>query len=253
MKITIIVPFKNAAKWIRRCADSCKTQSGDFEFIFVNDNSSDDFSFDTDARFVVLDNKHKTGVSGARNTGLEYASGDWITFLDADDILIPNAYELFTNAINQADGFNILQFNHYRYYAKINKTALKYKNNAGVYPLERLPLYWCCVWNKLYKAEIVKDIRFNETIRFGEDELFNVECLSKEKRIRCFDSVSMTHTFENCQSLSKTRTEADLFKMSRVYEDYIKKHNDPELRRALCLRLSTHWSHLFLDELTGKR
>lgn len=253
MKYSVVVPYKNAAEWIQRCADSCRTQSGDFEFIFVNDHSSDDPVFETDDRFILVDNKYKTGVSGARNTGLDIASGDWITFLDADDILIPNAYKLFTDAINKADGFNILQFNHYRYYAKINKTALKHKNNAGVYPLERLPLCWCYIWNKLYKAEIVKDIRFNETMRFGEDELFNVECLSKEKRIRCFDSVSMTHTFENRQSLSKAKTEADIFEMLRVYEDYIKKHNDLELRRALCLRLSTLWSHLFLDELTGKR
>ena len=251
MKVSIIVPYKDASKYIGRCADSLRNQSGDFEFIFVNDNSTDDPVFETDERFVLVDNQHKAGVGGARNTGLDIATGEWITFLDADDYLNPKAYRMFSNAVKQADGFNILQFNHNRYYAKVDKTALKYTNRAGVYKLESLPVYWCCVWNKLYRADFLRDIRFNESMRFGEDEMFNVECLAKDKRIRCFDTVTMTHVFENRQSLSKTKTEADLLKMAKAYEDFIKKHKDPEVRRACCSRLSTHWSHLFFEMFTG--
>ena len=253
MKITVIVPFKNAARYIERCAASLRNQTGDFEFIFVDDNSTDDPVFETDDRFVLVSNNHKTGVCGARTTGLDIASGDWITFLDADDTMCPDAYRMFTNAIKAGQGFKIYQFNHYRHYAKINKTALKYTNAAGVYPLNRLPSYWCYVWNKLYDADLIKNIRFNEPMKFGEDELFNAECLSKEKRIRCFDTVTMTHIFEDTNSLSKMRTEADILKMARTYEDFIKKHKDPDIRRMCCVRLSIHWSNLYLESLTGSK
>lgn len=254
MKISIIVPYKDAADYIDRCAESLRTQDGDFEFIFVNDNETNNPAvIEIDDRFILVNNVHKHGVGGARNTGLDYATGEWITFLDADDIMCPNAYTIFTNAIKAANDFNILQFNHYRHYSKIGRTALKYTNNANVYTLKSLPVLWCCVWNKLYRADFIKGIKFNESLRFGEDELFNVECLARDGRIRCFDTISTTHIFENVHSLSKSKTETDLFRMNKEYAEVIKKHKDPELRRALCLRLSTHWSHLFLDYLTGDK
>ena len=87
--ISIIVPFKNAAPWIKRCADSLMAQDGSFEVIFVNDGSedgSDDIVAEyAGDKFFLVDNEDMRGVSGARNTGLKYAQGDWITFLDADD------------------------------------------------------------------------------------------------------------------------------------------------------------------------
>lgn len=253
MKITIIIPYKNAAKYIGRCANSLRKQDGDFEFIFVNDNSSDDPVFETDDRFVLVDNKHKPGVSGARNTGLDIASGDWISFLDADDVLNDGAFKIFEYTIKAGGDHNIFQFNHFRHYAKINRTALKYTNGAGDYTLRNLPALWYVVWNKLYKAEFLKDIRFNESMKFGEDELFNLDCLARDGRIRCFSYVTTTHYFENEQSLSKIRGENDMFKMNRMLSDFVKEHKDPEIRRAVCLRISTHWSNLFFETFTGMK
>lgn len=257
--ISVIVPYWNSAKWICRCVSSLKLNRGEFEFIFVNDHSEDDGeeiareAAAGDERFLFINNENRRGPSGARNTGLDIATGDWIAFLDADDMMNAGAFEIFTDAIRRAGDHNIIQFDHYRHYSKSGKTALKYTNRPGDYDLRRMPVLWCVVWNKLYKAELIKDIRFDESMLFGEDELFNVYCLAKDGRIRCAKGVSTTHVFENQESLSKTKTEDEILKHGQMLVDVIRRHKDPELRRAVCLRLAEHWSHLFLDVLSGEK
>jgi len=257
--ISVIVPYWNSAKWICRCVSSLKLNRGDFEFILVNDHSEDDGEAIAreaaagDERFLFIDNENRRGPSGARNTGLDVATGDWITFLDADDMMNKDAFRIFTDAIEAAGDYNIIQFNHYRYYSKIRKTALKYTNCAGDYGLSRMPVLWCVVWNKIYRAELVKDIRFDESMFFGEDEMFNVSCLAKDGRIRCAKGVSVTHILENKESLSHSKTEREILKLDRTLVDAIKRSRDPELRRMICVRLAHHWSHLFQDILTGEK
>ena len=137
--ISVIVPYWNAGKWIGRCTESLIRQTGDFEFIMVDDFSTDNPVFEKDDRFILLKNQHSKGVSGARNTGIEAAHGEWITFLDADDELMPDAYKLFSVAIMRDPEAVMHQLNHLRYYTKINKTALKYTNREGEYIVPHLP------------------------------------------------------------------------------------------------------------------
>lgn len=255
--ITVIVPFKNAKDFLGRCLQSLTDQDGDFEFILVDDNGEETEDFGIafeyvvkDKRFSLIGNENKPGVSGARNTGLKHATGEWITFLDADDTMNAGAYQKFKDAIDAAGDWNILQFNHNRHYAKIHKTALKYTNQPGDYNLRRMPVLWCVVWNKLYRAEFLKGIKFDTSMQFAEDELFNVECLENDGRIKCVNGVTTTHYFEDRNSLSKQKTEKDIFKHSQALTNAVKKSKNPELRRAMCMRLSEHWSHLFMDTLT---
>ena len=111
--ISVIVPYKNAAPWIGRCVESLKAQSGDMEFILVNDHSTDDgkkIAKDLtkgDKRFRHYENARADGVSGARNTGLDKAKGEWITFLDADDEMLPEAYQVFERMIRLDQTINI--------------------------------------------------------------------------------------------------------------------------------------------------
>ena len=160
--ISVIVPYWNAGKWIGRCTDSLMKQTGDFEFILVDDMSDDSPAFEHDERFILTENRHTKGVSGARNTGIEAAHGEWITFLDADDEMLPDAYEIFQRVIKRDPEAVMHQLNHVRYYTSIRKTALKYANKEGRYDAAHLPAMWFGVWNKLYKREFIQDIRFQE-------------------------------------------------------------------------------------------
>ena len=245
MKISVIVPYKDAAPWLVRCLNSLTDNEGDFEFILVNDNSSDagpsiveDYS-KIDERFIVLDNEHAPGVSGARNTGIDWARGDYITFLDADDKLFEDVYKVFATQTHLA---NVIQFNHLRYYSKNNRTRLKYANPPGQYNTKRLPLGWCYIWNKLFNREFIGDeIRFREGFQYGEDELFSLECLAKENLIYCVEPITVVHCFDNMESLSRLKTETDLLEQVHVLETFLLSQSDPEIRDAVCLLISRHW------------
>ena len=97
--VSVIIPVYNAEKYIRKCVSSVLRQSySDLEVILVNDGSKDSSSeilheiSEEDQRVVAIDQEN-TGASGARNSGLDAATGDYIVFVDSDD-LIPEKYIL---------------------------------------------------------------------------------------------------------------------------------------------------------------
>ena len=255
--ISVIVPFWNAEPWIGRCVDSLKKQRGDFEFLFVDDNSIDDSKAiakkrsEGDERFFFFDTECDLalgGVSGARNTGLKYALGRWITFLDADDEMNENAYQRFMAMLEEDPDAAIYQANHLRWYERTQRLRQKYNNVQGKYKTDNLPLCWCMVWNKLYSAEYLKNVRFKDGLQYGEDELYNLECLvelkrkGKEPYIHCSGELTMIKHFENKGSLAHTKGEVEILQQARVLTDFVEEHPDPEIRRAVLALLSEHWS-----------
>ena len=249
-KISVIIPYKDSEAWIKDCIDSVTKQEGNFEFLFVDDNSILEKSNQLvtlaaaeDPRIVSLVNTHHTGVSGARNTGLDAASGDWITFLDSDDEMTDGAYKSYCKAIESGYAADVIQFNHLRYYPTKHKTAFKYVNSQGIYKIDKLPECWPMVWNKLFRADFLSDLRFNEKLQFGEDGLFVLNCLIKSKAIlqASRELVTVNHRFVNPNSLIRVRTAADIFKYLHELESLVKKQHDPEFRRAVCFILSEYW------------
>lgn len=245
--ISVIVPYMNAAKWIRRCVESLKAQKGDFEFIMVDDSSTDNGSeilkACADDRFILVNNYHHIGVSGARNCGLDIAKGEWITFLDADDELLPVASEVFGRMVKIDPTANIIQANHLRQYAAPG-VVNKYPNRRGIYTLHDLPQQWCMVWNKLYRHEFIEGVIFDTNLQFGEDEMFNMECLARDGRIfhTMTDTVTMLRHFDNKQSLSHIKNRNDILKEARAIEDFIMRQEDPDVRDMAYQRLLWHWN-----------
>ena len=99
VKISVVIPVYNGAKYLASTVESLLTQSiADIEIIIVNDGSTDDTGYiiemlvEEDIRVKAI-NKFNTGVSDTRNIGLENASGEYIVFFDADDIALPNFLE----------------------------------------------------------------------------------------------------------------------------------------------------------------
>lgn len=256
--ITVIVPYWNAERWLGRCCKSLTEQSGDFEFILVSDycrDGSDDIAMDyacRDKRITVLWNTRSKGVSGARNTGINYASGEWITFLDADDEMLPNAYETFQRVIMVRTA-DIYQLNHLRYYAAVDRLALKYYNEGGRYIIPDLPQCWFGVWNKLYSAELIKGIQFDEDLQYGEDGLFNLECLARTGYIQHADKLLTTtkHRFENKESLSHVKDADALLKQIHAYEAFLLKQGDPVMRQLLCNMIADLWTNGRTMKLIG--
>ena len=260
--ISVIVPFWNSEQWLGRCCESLHKQDGDYLFLLIDDHSTDnsrDIAYDycyKDQRFILMSNQHTKGVSGARNTGLDYAiqSGDWITFLDADDEMQPNALRNYETLIRSGKA-QIYQANHLRYYAELNRTALKYSNLEGYYGINDLPKAWVVIWNKIYSVSLIKDICFDEALSFGEDELFNLECFNLGCKIYHADAsvITIMKHFENKQSLSRVRSLDSLFAFAQALMGLIRRANSIELRYRLCLRLSELWgSKTFLKTIAPR-
>ena len=175
-EFSIIVPVYNVEKEIRKCLDSIKNQTyGDFEVLCVDDCGKDS-SMDIvreyaqkDNRFKILTHEHNRGVSAARNTGLDNASGEYTMFVDSDDWLETNALEVIKDNFDKSKS-EVIVFNIYNSYPdgkkEINDTTnFKKSNQTQVLLTENnLNTFIGVVWNRAYKTSLINDnhIRFPE-------------------------------------------------------------------------------------------
>lgn len=236
--ISVIVPFYNSEKWLGRCCESLDKR---LEVILVDDHSTDSGREIAESYGLkVYENERNKGVSGARNTGLDHASGEWITFLDADDEMLPNAYATFSRAITES---NVIQLSHKRVHGINERTAGTVEGN---YSLGNLPNYWWGVWNKLFRADFVKDIRFNESLQYGEDGMFVLECLKRDGSIYHADRHLCTtrHRFENPDSLSHKKTPEDVMIQCRAYEEFLKSTDDNALKLVVSKEMEKLWNRI---------
>lgn len=244
--VTIIVPFKNAAPWIRRCAESLRQLDGDMEVIFVNDHSedgSDDIVHEYEALFLQVDNQHAPGVSGARNTGLDLATGDWICFLDADDEYAPGAINAINASVRMYPEADLIQLNHVRVIANGTQMPRMF-NPRGKYPLNNLPKLWMSSCNKLFRADLIKDIRFKEGLYHGEDEIFVLECLKRTRCIYNSEHIALHYHKDNPNSLSTITSFDDCLGEQRALLDFLEENReDRELCEAVRIRQTELWNN----------
>jgi glycosyltransferase involved in cell wall biosynthesis len=100
VRISVVIPTHNRAHTLQRCLDSVLKQSEPADEVIVVDDGSDDDSLEVLARFPDIDliRQENKGVSAARNSGIEAASGDWIALLDSDDEWLPHKLETIRRA-----------------------------------------------------------------------------------------------------------------------------------------------------------
>lgn len=112
-----------------------------------------------------------------------------------------------------------------------------------MYDIYNLPQAWFGVWNKLYSRELISDIRFDEDMQYGEDELFDLECLTKTRQIHHGEGATVRHNIENMDSLSHIRTDKDLIMEIQKLLGFMATHQ--ELRQLvydlIMTRLNSSW------------
>lgn len=172
--ISVIVPIYNIEKYIDRCVESVVNQTyKNLEIILVDDGSTDNSSSvcddwaKRDSRIKVI-HKKNGGLSDARNFGLDNAKGDYIAFVDGDDFIDINMYDSMLNYLKKYNcdicicGINKIEngreFITRPYMYSNNEFTILNNENALVELLnDRLDVSSC---NKLYKKEIINDLRF---------------------------------------------------------------------------------------------
>lgn len=228
--VSVIIPAYNAEKYIIRCIDSVRNQTYDkLEIIIINDGSTDNTlhilrKVEKEDKRIIIYNKENEGVSRARNIGLSIAKGRYVYFIDSDDYLDKTAIEKLYVAINDnnADmsicGFNVVYEN------EIKKVSFIRKRNVCVideYLIEMskklYSVYYGALWNKLYDASIIREhaIRFKEDVSYGEDMLFNIDCLKHTYKVGIIDECLYSYYQENECSLTKNRDAWELWKFAK--------------------------------------
>lgn len=187
--VSIIVPIYNVEKYLSQCLDSIISQSySNIEIILIDDGSSDNSSSildeykRIDSRIIILSKKNQ-GVSSARNAGLDVARGEFITFIDPDDWYCQDAIEYAVNNISDHD---VINFNYKRFYEDtggISKNHFQYENLGTINIKYNLQSLGWAVWHKMFRRDIIGDIRFNTNVYFAEDLLFVWRILSQQPKV----------------------------------------------------------------------
>lgn len=203
--LSVIIPVYNKAPFLRRCLDSIVAQTDkNAQVIVIDDGSTDESGQICDEYkpfgFEIYHTKNK-GVSEARNLGIKKAKGDWITFLDADDKYTKDAFDIMRR-VGAEDVNDIVQFGQYRHLP--NGNVVERNWGMGTYGYTEIRRQWVGVWNKLYKASLIKDIRYIKGLQFGEDELFNIECLLKNRTLYHSPRNIVHHYFDDFNSLCRS-------------------------------------------------
>ncbi len=131
VKITFIIPCHNSGQFLNEAINSILSQSGTFtinEVIVSNDRSTDKKTLDileqlsNQPKVRVLQSIHQPGPGGARNAGVEHATTEWISFLDADDLLLPGAIQARVNAIETFPDAEFIGADFQLWWPESNKT-----------------------------------------------------------------------------------------------------------------------------------
>lgn len=240
--ISIVIPVYNAEKYLEQCLNSIKDQTyKNFEVILVNDGSID-HSESICMDFVKVDTRFKYftkvngGASSARNFGLDHVTGDFITFIDADDWVDENHLEVLINnikdnnsdmAVSSIKKFDMSNNFHFRMYSNQEKYLLNYNKLNREEFLVILPKlilannsYKIAV-SKLFKKELVSDIRFDESIIYGGDLEFFFKLYLNINSISYVDEVTYIYRLHDESSSSKfsqLHMEQELTIYKKMYE-----------------------------------
>lgn len=161
-KISIIIPIYNKEEHLRQCLNSVVNQTfNDIEIVCVNDGSTDaslDILNEYSKKYsnIIIINQKNKGVNGARITGYENSTGDYIAWVDADDFIEINMYEKMYKLASQNDADVVIC--NYNFYPKHIKTKEKwYKPYTGKLDWKFL-LYNTIQWNKIVKRSLLNKL-----------------------------------------------------------------------------------------------
>lgn len=236
--ISIIIPIYNMEQFLGRCLDSVVNQTYDsLEIILVNDGSTDS-SGDICHTYAQNDNRIKvihqvnSGVSSARNTGLNAATGDYISFVDPDDYIELNTYETLIPYL--ANDIDILRFNAKRKGEILNWLPFKGEYSGDRFEQEVvLPMIGSekfggmfilgVLWVHLFKRDLIEKnhIRFNKELRRCEDRLFTITTMLHANKMFFVDDI-LYHYQVNDESLSN-RYDPIRWQQELIFLDDLKK------------------------------
>ena len=232
-KVSVIIPVYNVEKYLTRCVESVINQTyKNIEIVLVDDGSTDDSLkicnqiSKKDSRVKVY-HKENGGSGSARNYGLNKSSGEYILFIDSDDYIENDTVE---KMIEHKDydivycGFDRVDENTKKVYSKemikMPFDELEINDDTILETAFLSP----SVWGKLYKRQLIENIKFSEDKDSIEDVLFYSEVMKDTTNIKFIKEVLWHYTVRKDSLISKvTESKADLFEkdLLEIKNEYI--------------------------------
>lgn len=197
MKISVIMPVYNVARFLPECLESLRAQTfRDWSCLIVDDGSTDcstEICRDCaarDTRFTVKRTDNR-GASAARNTGLAWAGGDAVYFCDSDDLLHPDLLATLASALETAAAdFSYVGANEFPAdgepaFRTPTAPPTAVEDPFALYVRQKCGL---AMWHCLFRRKALEGLAFDEDVRRGEDRLFVYRFLRQSPRMALVDA-----------------------------------------------------------------
>ena len=254
-KISVIVPVYNVEAYLERCVESILQQTyAHFELILINDGSTDSSGQICDHLASQYENIkvyhiENSGVSNARNMGIQLATGSWVTFIDSDDFVTQDYLATLASAVEGVNvGFAIAPLHHIK-----NGIVTDIPSHSGKTELwsteetmkELLMTTRTSFFPvaKLFKRDLLADEKFNTNYHLAEDALFLTELLLKTRCSSVFIDKPVYY-YDHREGSATTSVNRHVFDTIEVYQQIIAQVSQafPNLKYELINREC--WSYI---------
>ena len=209
MKLSIIIPYYNAKKYTDELLERLAPQiTKDVEVILIDDGSTIPYKPDYD--WLTVKRKRNGGVSSARNAGLDICTGDYVAFIDNDDLVAESYIETILDKIDKE---------------KFDYCYMSWKTMPGHWDCDvklnsiddKFPPFNLCVWNRIYKRDMIGNVRFNVKKKIAEDAEFIRKVRERDKKKAFISEYMYFYRTASENSLTKQFSEGRLDMQRVVY------------------------------------
>lgn len=240
MKLSVIIPVYNSKEYLYNCVNTILIQKGDFEIILIDDGSTDGSSLICDdlsiqSNKVISIHKINEGVSSARNYGINRARGDYLVFVDSDDLVSSDYIKVIEDNI-QYESLDFIVFGY-----KIYNSQRLYTISSNMTFINGKQFLEKCikekkfvrsVWHTVYKKNVIQRnmIYFNNEYSIGEDFDFNLRFFEVSERGKCNNFPIYNYRIDNYNSVTKVMNYKNI-KSQMIFQirAFYKYQNDNEL------------------------
>ncbi len=272
VKISVIMAIYNVEPYIKQCLDSvCNQTLKEIEIICVDDGSTDntisiikDYQKSDPRIHIISQENQYAGV--ARNHGMKYAKGTYLSFLDADDYYMPEMLEkLYQQAEKQQLEVAICEYNFFdeRFNKKIDKlfqyeeNIIKDRSCFSGKELEHAAIFQIAkgwAWDKLFLTDFVKKTGYQfDSFRSSEDGFFVYLLLARAGRIGFLKEKLVIHRIGNQSSLSSTMDKnwVNGYKMLQSIKEELEKQNLYSIFQQSFLTFALEFQLYYLDAMSS--
>lgn len=207
--LSIIIPYYNAKEYTDELLSLLDKQidTEEIEVLLIDDGSKEEYTANYD--WLKIIRQDNGGASAARNTGLDNAIGEYISFIDSDDLISDNYIETILNKIKE-EHFDYMFLSWDSFGGWNTTTILKSVD-------DEFPDWNLCVWNRVYKRELIGNIRFNIKKLIAEDAQFIRAVQTNCKKKSFTDKILYHYRSNTPNSLTKRFANGDLSTERIVY------------------------------------